>query len=74
MPCLMQQNSHPGALVANVTSRRMAWLHHWQVDMLSKWHLALAPFIGDKLFSEEALYPVLVETKDKKKALPVTHK
>lgn len=37
--------------------------------MKSKWQLAVAPFKGGSLFGE-ALDPVLVERKDKKKVLP----
>lgn len=57
------------ALAANVTSHWLAWLHHWQADMQSKWRVASAPFKGGNLFGE-ALDPVLVETRDKKKVLP----
>lgn len=56
-----------------MTSRHLLWLRHWQADMKSKWKLASAPFKGGKLFGE-ALDPVLVECKDKRKILPTFNK
>ncbi|XP_013907846.1 PREDICTED: ribosomal RNA processing protein 36 homolog isoform X1 [Thamnophis sirtalis] len=61
------------ALASNVTSRRIACLRHWEADMLSKWHLASAPFKGGNLFGD-ALDPVLIENKYKKKVLPSSNR
>ncbi|XP_013917310.1 PREDICTED: uncharacterized protein LOC106545317, partial [Thamnophis sirtalis] len=57
------------ALASNVTSRRLLWLRHWQVDVKTKWKLISAPFKGGKLFGE-TLDPFLMESKDKCKILP----
>ncbi|XP_053114316.1 uncharacterized protein LOC128328210 [Hemicordylus capensis] len=57
------------ALAAGVAVRRGLWLKHWKVDNKSKVALAATPFLGGKLFGE-SLEPVLVETSDKKKAMP----
>ncbi|XP_013914280.1 PREDICTED: dual specificity mitogen-activated protein kinase kinase 4 [Thamnophis sirtalis] len=50
------------SLTSNVTTRRLLWVRHWNMDMLPKWKLASAPFKGGKLFGE-ALDPVLVDKK-----------
>ncbi|XP_070605566.1 titin-like [Erythrolamprus reginae] len=57
------------AIASSVIARRLLWLRHWQADMKFKWKLASSPYKGDKLFGD-ALEPLLVETKDKKKVLP----
>ncbi|XP_058025328.1 uncharacterized protein LOC131191317 [Ahaetulla prasina] len=57
------------ALASSITSRRLLWLRQWQADMKTKWRLAAAPFKGGSLFGE-ALDPILVEGKDKRKILP----
>lgn len=54
---------------AAVAVRRQFWLKSWNVDSRSKQNLSYTPFLGTKLFGE-SLEPVLVEGKDKKKALP----
>ncbi|XP_042333486.1 uncharacterized protein LOC121935728 [Sceloporus undulatus] len=59
------------AQAASIPVRRCLWLKNWQVNTRSKQNLTLALFSGTKLFGE-ALDPVLIETKDKKKALPST--
>lgn len=56
-------------MVSNITSRHLLWLRHWQANMKTKWRLAAALFKGGSLFGE-ALDPVLVEGRDKKKVLP----
>lgn len=57
------------AIATTVTSRRLLWRRHWQADLRSKWCLASSPFKGGKLFGE-ALDPILIENRDKKKVLP----
>ncbi|XP_053168699.1 uncharacterized protein LOC128352279 [Hemicordylus capensis] len=57
------------SMAANVAIRRGLWLKHWRVDAKSKASLGATPFKGSKLF-RESLEPVLVETQDKKKAMP----
>lgn len=57
------------AMASSVTARRMLWLRHWRMDGKNKWKLASAPFGGGQLFGQ-ALDPLLVETKDKRKVLP----
>ncbi|XP_013907088.1 PREDICTED: uncharacterized protein LOC106537476 [Thamnophis sirtalis] len=56
---------------SSVTGRRVLWLRNWKSNMKFKWKLACAPFKGEKLFGE-ALEPILIETRDKKKVLPST--
>ncbi|XP_053109124.1 uncharacterized protein LOC128326401 [Hemicordylus capensis] len=58
------------SMAAGVEVRRGLWLKHWRVDSKSKSALAATTFKGAKLFGE-SLEPVLVETRDKKKAMPV---
>ncbi|KAL8194306.1 UNVERIFIED_CONTAM: hypothetical protein K2H54_013679 [Gekko kuhli] len=58
------------AQAANITIRRNIWLKHWRVDSLSKSNLATGKFSGRLLFGESNLDKVLVETREKKKAMP----
>ncbi|KAL8199288.1 UNVERIFIED_CONTAM: hypothetical protein K2H54_039289 [Gekko kuhli] len=58
------------AQAANITIRRNIWLKHWKVDALSKSNLATEKFSGRLLFGESNLDKVLVETREKKKAMP----
>ncbi|KAL8190824.1 UNVERIFIED_CONTAM: hypothetical protein K2H54_062161 [Gekko kuhli] len=58
------------AQAANITIRRNIWLKHWRVDSLSKSNLATEKFSGRLLFGESNLDKVLVETREKKKAMP----
>ncbi|KAL8174810.1 UNVERIFIED_CONTAM: hypothetical protein K2H54_054170 [Gekko kuhli] len=58
------------AQAANITIRRNIWLKHWKVDALSKSNLATEKFSGRLLFGESNLEKVLVETREKKKAMP----
>lgn len=57
------------AMASNIASCHLLWLCHWQADMKTKWRLVAAPFKGGSLFAE-ALDPVLVEGRDKRKVLP----
>ncbi|XP_013925897.1 PREDICTED: uncharacterized protein LOC106552206 [Thamnophis sirtalis] len=57
------------ALATSVTSRCLLWLRNWQMDNKAKWNLETALFKGPNHFGE-ALDPILVENKDKKKVLP----
>ena len=59
------------ALAATVAARRLFWLRQWQADPHSKFVVAAFPFQGNRLFGE-ALDQILVETRDKKKVLPLT--
>ncbi|XP_032085974.1 uncharacterized protein LOC116517219 [Thamnophis elegans] len=59
------------ALSSSVASRRLLWLHHWQAESRTKWHLAGADYAGDKLFVA-SLDPILVEDKNKRKVFPAT--
>lgn len=61
------------AIASAVMARHMLWLHNWQADAKSKWKLASEPFTGGKVFGE-AMEPILVETKDRRKILPYLHK
>ncbi|KAL8176730.1 UNVERIFIED_CONTAM: hypothetical protein K2H54_037964 [Gekko kuhli] len=58
------------AQAANIIIRRNIWLKYWKVDSLSKSNLATEKFSGRLLFGESNLEKVLVETKEKKKAMP----
>ncbi|KAL8183696.1 UNVERIFIED_CONTAM: hypothetical protein K2H54_048893 [Gekko kuhli] len=58
------------AQAANIIIRRNIWLKHWKVDSLSKSNLATEKFSGRLLFGESNLDKVLVETREKKKAMP----
>ncbi|XP_013918631.1 PREDICTED: putative uncharacterized protein MYH16, partial [Thamnophis sirtalis] len=55
------------------TSRHLLWLKNWQVDNKLKFHLTSTPYTRGNLFGE-ALEPILVENKEKKKVLPLTTK
>lgn len=57
------------ALASSVVARRGLWLRAWQADIHSKQLVAAYPYKGGKLFGP-ALDRILVETKDKKEALP----
>lgn len=59
------------AQAANVIIRRNIWLKHWRVDTLSKSNLSTEKYAGRLLFRESNLDKVLVETKEKKKAMPL---
>lgn len=61
------------AVAANVTSRHLLWLRHWQMYMCSKWCLAFAPFKGGSLFGD-ALEPILITKLDKRKVLPLSNR
>lgn len=54
------------ALASSVVARRRLWLRAWQADMHSK--QLVAAYKGGKLFGL-SLEKILVETRDKKKAL-----
>lgn len=56
------------AMAANVVARR-----NWEVDIGSQNRLVGVPFQGEKLFGQ-ALDPILVESKDKKRILPSNSK
>lgn len=60
------------SIAASVMARRLLWLRHWQADK-NKWKLASVPIMGSKLF-EEALQPILVDTKGRGKAMPSWYK
>lgn len=60
---MAQHSAH--AMAADVTMRQTAWLRKWGVDVI--------PFKGGNLFGE-ALEPMLIETKGKKKVLPTTER
>lgn len=51
----------------------LLWLLHWQADMRSKWRLASSPYKCANLFGE-ALKPILIENKDKRKIMPYMHR
>lgn len=59
------------AIGFSVVARRGIWLHAWQADLHSKQLVAAYLYRGGKLFGP-SLEEILVETKDKKKALPKT--
>ncbi|XP_070798961.1 uncharacterized protein [Pituophis catenifer annectens] len=61
------------ALVSSVTSRRLLWLKNWRADAKSRWRLASTPYKGSRLFGE-ALDPILVEDKDKRKVMPSSYR
>lgn len=61
------------ALLSAVTSRRLLWLCHWRADMKAKWKLASVPYKGSALLGD-ALDPILIEGKDKRKVLPSSYK
>lgn len=56
------------AMASSVVARRGIWLRAWQADVHSK-QLAAYPYKGGKLFGP-SLDKILVEMRDKKKALP----
>lgn len=60
------------SIAFSVMDRRLLWLRHWQADK-NKRKLASGPFMGSKLF-EEALEPILVNTKGRGKAMPSPYK
>ncbi|XP_060547808.1 uncharacterized protein LOC132711896 [Pantherophis guttatus] len=60
------------AMASSISSRRLLWLKPWKADSKSKWRLASAPYHGSSLFGE-ALDPILIEGKDKRKVLPVSY-
>lgn len=45
------------AMASSVAARGLIWLRNWQADTHHKWHLAYAPFMGERLFGE-ALDPL----------------
>lgn len=49
------------------------WLHQWEVDEGSQARLVSVPFSGSKLFGQ-ALDPLLIESCDKCKVLPMVRK
>lgn len=57
------------SMAASVHARRALWLRAWQADNRSKQILAAYPFTGETLFGPK-LEKILVETRDKRKALP----
>lgn len=57
------------AIASTVMAWHVLWLCSWQADAKSKWRLASEPFMGGKLF-REAMEPILVETKERRKILP----
>lgn len=61
------------ALTATVESCRLLWLRQWRADIKSKWQLASVPFKGSTLFGD-ALTPILVEDKDKRKVMPFSYR
>ncbi|KAL8212110.1 UNVERIFIED_CONTAM: hypothetical protein K2H54_037949 [Gekko kuhli] len=69
---LKQHRVENNQIAANVVVRRNLWLKHWKVDPLSKYNLSADKFLVRLLFGEGALHKVLVETKEKKKAMPST--
>ena len=56
-----------------VIARRHIWLKSWNVDSLSKSHMASWPFLDGKLFGD-SLKDILKETKVKKKGMLFTYK
>lgn len=61
------------AIAASMTVRCNTWLHHWDMDAAAQSKVVSIPFKGEKLFGE-VLELLLVETKRKKKALPMQEK
>lgn len=59
------------AMASEIVARRGIWLRAWQADLRSKNFVSAYPFQGEKLFGD-ALDRILVETRDKKKAMPKT--
>lgn len=68
-PNLFKTSLFKAKIVSSVTSRYLLWLCQWQANKKPKWQLASAPFKGGQLFGV-VLDPILVEGKDKRKALP----
>ncbi|XP_061471597.1 uncharacterized protein LOC133379752 [Rhineura floridana] len=61
------------SMAASTVARRNIWLRQWPVDSGSQTRLTALPFSGSKLFGEP-LEAHLVETRDKKKALPMARR
>ncbi|XP_058045915.1 lamina-associated polypeptide 2-like [Ahaetulla prasina] len=61
------------SMASALTARRLLWLRQRQANVRHKWRLASAPFAGEFLFGA-ALEPLLIETKDKRKVLPIVHR
>lgn len=61
------------SLTATVASRQLLWLRQWRADTKSKWQLTSIPFKGNNLFGD-ALTPILVEDKDKRKVMPSSYR
>lgn len=59
------------AMASSAVARRGIWLRAWPADLRAKNIVSSYPFQGEKLFGE-ALERILIETKDKKKAMPKT--
>lgn len=57
------------AMASSIVARRGIWLRAWQADIDSKQIVSAFPFKGAKLFGPH-LDTILVETQDKKKAMP----
>lgn len=57
------------AVASSTVARRGIWLRAWQADIHSKQIVTGYPFQVEKLFGS-CLYRILIETRDKKKALP----
>lgn len=57
------------SMALSVVARRALWLQAWQADTHSKQLVVAYPYKGRKLFGP-ALEKILIETKDKRKALP----
>ncbi|XP_013929203.1 PREDICTED: growth factor receptor-bound protein 14-like [Thamnophis sirtalis] len=61
------------AMPLSVVSHRLLWLRGWQADNKAKWQLATAAYMGGSLLGI-SLDAILVEDKNKKKALPTSTK
>ncbi|XP_053128200.1 uncharacterized protein LOC128334833 [Hemicordylus capensis] len=57
---------------ASVLGRRHLWLKNWAVDNTSRANLTAVPYDATKLFGEEALKDILVESVDKRRTMPTT--
>lgn len=55
--------------MASIVARRGIWLRAWQADIHSKQIVSAYPYKGGKLFGPH-LDSILVDTRDKKKAMP----
>ncbi|XP_032090898.1 uncharacterized protein C10orf67 homolog, mitochondrial isoform X1 [Thamnophis elegans] len=63
----------PKTIASPIPTHRLLWLKQWQAEARAKWRLASFPYSSSLLFGVP-LDAVLVESKDKRKVLPLRNK